>query len=360
MRKFPVLVVASAAAAVVTVSVIGMAAKRYLGSSAVETAASAQPELTTGSIDTRWPKPGVERQTAAAQAAPQVAAPQARSLQAAASQAAPQPAPEKRAAAKPACDNPNALGVSRTVQIDATGGPGFGMSQYRDYDFLQPGEVVLTFDDGPWPVTTPMVLAALKAECLQATFFNIGEHAIWHPSVLKQVIAAGHTVGTHTWSHKNLANLPFEQAKDQIEKGISAVTMMAGTPVAPFFRYPQLRQTAELKAYLAERNIAAFSIDIDSQDFKIKKPDALVSGTMASLKKKGKGIILIHDLHKWSAQAVPELLNQLKANGYKVVHLRPKDMLATLPEYDAMIAATVQPVRSSNARAISSVVQTVD
>ncbi|MCO5131675.1 MAG: polysaccharide deacetylase family protein [Xanthobacteraceae bacterium] len=358
MRKFPVLV---AAAAVAAVSVIGVTAKYYLNSSAVQTAANAKPELTTGSIETRWPKPGVERQAAAGEPAPQVAAPQARSQQAAASGAASPPPADRRAAApKPACDNPQALGVSRTVQIDTTGGPGFGMSQYRDYDFLQPGEVVLTFDDGPWPVTTPMVLAALKAECLQATFFNIGEHAIWHPSVLKQVIAAGHTVGTHTWSHKNLAHLPFEQAKEQIEKGISAVTMMAGTPVAPFFRYPQLRQTAELKAYLAERNIAAFSIDIDSQDFKVKNPDQLVTSIMTQLKKKQKGIILMHDLHKWSATAVPALLAQLKANGYKVVHLRPKEMLATLPEYDAMIAAAVQPVKSSNARAMSSVVQTVD
>jgi peptidoglycan/xylan/chitin deacetylase (PgdA/CDA1 family) len=350
MRQFPVLV---AAVAVATVSVIGVTAKYYLSSTAVETAASAKPELTTGSIDTRWPRPGVERQTAAAEPAPQVSAPQVAALT--------PPAPETRvAAAKPACNNPNALGVSRTVQIDTSGGPGFGMSQYRDYDFLQPGEVVLTFDDGPWPVTTPMVLAALKAECLQATFFAIGKHATWHPEVLKQVIAAGHTVGSHTWSHQNLAHKSPQEARDEIEKGMSAVAMMAGTPIAPFFRYPQLRQTGDLKAYLAERNVAAFSIDIDSQDFKIKKPDQLVASIMTQLKKKQKGIILMHDLHKWSALAVPELLTQLKANGYKVVHLRAKTTLATLPEYDAMIAAAVQPVKSSNARAISAVVQTVD
>lgn len=350
MRQFPALV---AAAAIATLSVVSVTAYHFLGSTAVETTAAAKSELTTGSIETRWPKPGVERQAAAApQPEPQVAVPET---------APPPPAPEKQATVtKPACDNPSAMGVSRTVQIDTTGGPGFGMSQYRDYDFLQPGEVVLTFDDGPWPVTTPQVLAALKAECLQATFFNIGEHAMWHPGVLKQVIAAGHTVGTHTWSHKNLAHMPFQQAKDEIEKGISAVTMMAGTPVAPFFRYPQLRQTPELKAYLAQRNIAAFSIDIDSQDFKVKNPDQLVVSIMTQLKKKQKGIILMHDLHKWSAAAVPSLLAQLKANGYKVVHLRPKEMLTTLPEYDEMIAKLAQPVKSSNARAISAVVQTVD
>jgi peptidoglycan/xylan/chitin deacetylase (PgdA/CDA1 family) len=184
-----------------------------------------------------------------------------------------------------------------------------------------------------------MVLAALKAECLQATFFPIGKHATWHPEVLKQVIAAGHTLGSHTWSHQNLSRKSPQEAKDEIEKGMSAVAMMAGTPIAPFFRYPQLRQTADLKAYLAQRNVAAFSIDIDSEDFKIKKPDVLVRSTMAALKKKGKGIILMHDLHKWTALAVPELLAQLKANGYKVVHIRAKDTLATLPEYDAMVSA---------------------
>ena len=86
-------------------------------------------------------------------------------------------------------------------------------------------------------------------------------------------------------------------------------------------------------------NVAAFSIDIDSEDFKIKKPDVLVGSTMAKLKKNGKGIILMHDLHKWTALAVPELLAQLKANGYKVVHVRAKDTLDTLPKYDAIVAA---------------------
>jgi peptidoglycan/xylan/chitin deacetylase (PgdA/CDA1 family) len=356
MRRFPVLVIAVGVVAVATVGVIAVTVKHFLGSTAGEMTSTPKPELITGSIEARWPKPGVERQPAVPGAAPEVAAPKVAALE-----AAPAPEPEKRmVVAKPTCNNPSALGVSRTVQIDATGGPGFGMSQYRDYDFLQPGEVVLTFDDGPWPATTPMVLAALKAECLQATFFPIGKHATWHPEVLKQVIAAGHTLGSHTWSHQNLSRKSPQEAKDEIEKGMSAVAMMAGTPIAPFFRYPQLRQTADLKAYLAQRNVAAFSIDIDSEDFKIKKPDVLVRSTMAALKKKGKGIILMHDLHKWTALALPELLAQLKANGYKVVHIRAKDTLATLPEYDAMVSAAVQPVKSSNARAISAVVQTVE
>jgi peptidoglycan/xylan/chitin deacetylase (PgdA/CDA1 family) len=308
---------------------------------------ASKSELTTGSIATRWPNQPPE----------------------AASQPAPNPAPiiqqakatpaEKPAIAAPACSNPNALGISRTVEIDAAGGPGLGMSQYRDYDFLQPGEVALTFDDGPWPVNTPAVLAALAAQCVKAVFFPIGKHASWHPEILKQVAAQGHTIGSHTWSHVNLAIKPLPDAKVEIEKGVSGVVLATGKPTAPFFRFPQLRQTPELKAYLGERNIATFSIDIDSEDFRIHKPDQLIVSVMTKLKKAGKGIILMHDFQKSTAQALPELLSQLKAGGYKVVFITAKDNVATLPDYDAAVAAATQPVRSSDARPIASVVRTV-
>ncbi|TMJ87533.1 MAG: polysaccharide deacetylase family protein, partial [Alphaproteobacteria bacterium] len=97
------------------------------------------------------------------------------------------------------CSNPNALGVSRVVEIDTTGGPGFGFEHFKAHDFLREGEVVLTFDDGPWPKNTPAVLAALAAHCTKAIFFPIGLHATYEPSILKQVAAAGHAVGSHTW-----------------------------------------------------------------------------------------------------------------------------------------------------------------
>ena len=353
MRKLPFLIVAGSVSAVVAA---GAGAWHFFGPADVQsTAKSDKGELTTASIDKRWPQPTSK---APAEPAPKVQA------VAAAPSAAPMPAPppvEKRAAyTKPVCNNPNALGVSRTVQLDTTGGPGLGMSQYRDYDFLQPGEVVLTFDDGPWPNTTPAVLNALAAQCVQAIFFPIGKHSTWHPAVLKQVIAAGHSVGTHTWSHQNLANKSPQEAIDEIERGISAITLMAGQPLAPFFRFPQLRQTTELKAHLAQRNIAAFSIDIDSEDFRVHNAQKLVTSMMDKLKKKGKGILLMHDLHKWSAAAVPDLLAQLKAGGYKIVFIRPKGTLTTLPDYDAAIQAELQPVKTSNARPISSVIQTVD
>ena len=194
--------------------------------------------------------------------------------------------------------------MSRTVEIDTTGGPGFGSEQFKAYDFLQAGEVVLTFDDGPWPGNTPAVLNALAAQCTKAVFFPIGEHAMWHPELLKQVAAAGHTIGSHTWSHADLAKLPADQAQDEIEKGFSAVHAALGQPEAPFFRFPGLRHTPELVSYLGTRNISAFSADFDSQDFKIHKPDQVIASVMTKLKKNGKGIVLMHDFQHGTALAL--------------------------------------------------------
>ncbi len=255
-------------------------------------------------------------------------------------------------------ENRNALGVSRVVEIDTTGGPGFGFEQFKAHDFLAPGEIVLTFDDGPWPGNTPAVLTALAAHCVKAIFFPIGQHATWHPEILKQVAAQGHTIGSHTWSHVDLQRKSTAEAKDEIESGISAVSASAGRPIAPFFRFPALRHTPELMAYLAERNIGIFSTDLDSFDFKIKKPEQVVQSVMIKLKKLGKGIILMHDFQKSTATGLPDLLVQLKTNGYKVVQLKAKDAVATLPQYDAAVAKT-QMGQTVDARPTEKIVRTI-
>jgi peptidoglycan/xylan/chitin deacetylase (PgdA/CDA1 family) len=245
------------------------------------------------------------------------------------------PAPIQQAANCPG--NKDALGVSRVVEIDTTGGPGFGFEHFKQYDFLQPGEVVLTFDDGPWPRHTPAVLAALAANCTKAVFFPIGEHTMWAPEILRQVAAAGHTIGSHTWSHKDLSKIPLQDAKDEIEKGISAVKWALGAPASPFFRFPALRHPPEAVTYLGQRNIAIFSADFDSFDFKIRKPEQVISSVMTKLKKNGKGIILMHDFQKATSEAAPELLRQLKVGGYKVVFMKAKAPVETLAAYDDQI-----------------------
>ena len=267
-------------------------------------------------------------------------------------QSAPAPAAAK-------CDNPNALGVARTVEIDTTGGPGFGFEHFKAYDFLQSKEVVLTFDDGPWPGNTPHVLKALADQCTKAIFFMIGKHAGYYPEITKQVAAAGQTIGTHTWSHKDLSKMSEEDAKAEIEKGIAAVSIALGNkPVGSFVRFPALRHPPELLKYVGVRNLGVFSTDFDSFDFKMRKSDQVVKSVMTRLEKHGKGIILMHDFQHPTAEAVPEILKQLKAGGYKVVQIVSKTPVEPLPEFKAIVMKEMGGGLET-ARPMSSVIKTI-
>jgi len=269
------------------------------------------------------------------------------------------PAPASSTAPATKCDNPNALGVSRVIEIDTTGGPGFGFEHFKAYDFLRDHEIVLTFDDGPWPGNTPAVLKALADQCTKALFFPIGKHAGWHPEILKQVVAAGHTVGSHTWSHKDLSKLPEQEGKDEIEKGIAAVSIALGNqPVGPFFRFPALRHPPELVKYLGERNVGIFSTDMDSFDFKMRKPEQVIASVMKKLEKRGKGIILMHDFQQATAHAAPELLKKLKDGGYKVVQVVGKTPIEPKKEYTDMVLKEMGG-GLDEARPMSSVIKTI-
>jgi peptidoglycan/xylan/chitin deacetylase (PgdA/CDA1 family) len=221
--------------------------------------------------------------------------------------------------------------------------------------------VVLTFDDGPWVGNTPAVLKALADECTTGIFFSIGKHATYYPEILRQVLAAGHTIGSHTWSHATLTNkkLTEDQRKEEIEKGFSAVKWaLDGVSPAPFFRFPALQHPPEMVTYLGTRNIAMFSCDLDSFDFKARNAQQVIDVTMKKLDKLGKGIILMHDFHKHTAEALPALLRKVKAGGYKVVRMVPKAPVQTLPQYDEEVLKDTKLPTVSD-RPVSSVVQTI-
>jgi peptidoglycan-N-acetylglucosamine deacetylase len=265
------------------------------------------------------------------------------------------------AVAETKCANPNALGVARVVEIDTTGGPGFGFQHYKAYDFLEAKEVVLTFDDGPQKFHTEAVLAALAEQCTKAIFFSIGKMALGYPEILRKVAAEGHTIGSHTWSHQNLRKKKTEaEAVDEIERGMSAVKRAVGGPVAPFFRFPELADSPETLSYLAKRNVAMFSTDIDSFDFKFRNADHTVKAVIDRLEKLGKGIVLMHDIQPSTAKAVPTLLAELKKHGFKIVQMKAKAPLATLPEFDTAIESSVKGLSAAGTeRPMNSVVRTV-
>lgn len=268
-----------------------------------------------------------------------------------------------KAAPKPAatCANANALGVSRTVQIDTTGGPGFGFEHYKVHDFLADKEVILTFDDGPQVRTTQAVLDALDAHCTKATFFSIGKMALGLPHIIRDVAKRGHTIGTHTWSHQNLRKRKKGKAAvEEIEKGVAGVSRALGTSTSAFFRFPFLQDSKETLGYLSKRNLGVFSTDIDSRDYMPQKPDRLVKYIMAKLEKRGKGILLMHDIKKVTAKALPKLLDALKAGGYKIVHMTAAAKTKPIEKYSKMIEKHVKGLPSAgSARPTSSVVKTV-
>ena len=191
---------------------------------------------------------------------------------------------------------------------------------------LDPREVVLTFDDGPRPKTTPAILNALDAAGVKATFLMVGQMARSYPALVRQVAARGHTIGTHTQSHPNLASLSRADALTEVfegERAVAAALTGSGYSRAPFFRFPSLADTPGLRAALAERGTVVIDVDIDSKDYLRTSGDAVARRTLAALKTRGKGVILFHDIHLRTAAMLPGLLAALKQAGYKVVHLAP-------------------------------------
>lgn len=226
------------------------------------------------------------------------------------------------------------LGLSRIVEIDTSGGGHFGHTRAGEFDFLRDHEVVLTFDDGPLRPYTQAVLKALEQHCTKATFFMVGRMAVADPAMVREVAKHGHTIGSHTWSHAKLQVMESGKAKIEIELGLSAVSRALGAPAAPFFRFPYLRLSKYSVDYLKERNLGSFAIDVDSRDFETKDPATVKATVLAQLEKRGKGILLFHDIQPSTAHGIKDMLDVLKAKGFKVVHMVPKAPAATLTEYD--------------------------
>ena len=231
------------------------------------------------------------------------------------------------AAASDCPDRPGALGVSRTIVVDPREHGRIGTMSYAETLPLADKEVVLTFDDGPIPPRTDKILAILAAECVKATYFIVGTMAREYPHLVKRIYDAGHTVGTHSMSHP----IPFkrqgvEKTKAQIDDGIKATEAALGDerPIAPFFRFPGFGNTDHGETTLAERGLMAWGADIPADDWRKIGPAEVAKRAIRRLDAKGKGILLLHDIHQRTVDALPAILNELKAGGYRIVHVVPE------------------------------------
>ncbi|RTL50247.1 MAG: polysaccharide deacetylase family protein [Bradyrhizobiaceae bacterium] len=222
--------------------------------------------------------------------------------------------------------NPNALGTSRTLVVDPTEHPRIGVMQYHETLPLKDHEVVLTFDDGPLPAHTKPVLAMLAAECIKATFFIIGQQAQYNPQALRDVAAAGHTIGTHTQNHiLKMDRMPIEQAKAEIDNGIASTAAALGdsAQVAPFFRVPGLLRSNAVEGYLASKGIMTWSADFLADDWRHISSARVAELAIRRLEAYGRGVLLLHDIQARTQAALPTILRELKARGYRIVHVVP-------------------------------------
>lgn len=223
--------------------------------------------------------------------------------------------------------HPDALGTSRTLVVDPHEHPRIGTMQYRETLPLKDHEVVLTFDDGPLPKYSNQVLKILADECIKATFFIIGEQAKANPEGVRKLVAAGHTVGTHSMTHPlTFDKMPIEKIEAEVNGGIawtSAAMTDPSSQLAPFFRIPGLMRAEGVENYLISRGIQVWSADFPADDWRHVSPDRVYQLAIQRLEAKGKGILLLHDIQARTVAALPKIIRELKARGYRIVHVVP-------------------------------------
>jgi peptidoglycan/xylan/chitin deacetylase (PgdA/CDA1 family) len=221
--------------------------------------------------------------------------------------------------------NPNAIGTSRTVVVDPTDHRKIGTMNYAETLPLVDKEVVLTFDDGPLPPYTNRILDILAAECVKATYFIVGVMARANPDLVRRVHEHGHTVGTHSLSHPlHFRALGLEEAKVQVDGGIAATAAALGDAkkVAPFFRFPGFGHSAPVEAYAASRGLMVWGADAPADDWLLVSAHEVAKRAVRRLEDKGKGILLLHDIHQRTVDALPILLKELKARSFRIVHVQ--------------------------------------
>jgi peptidoglycan/xylan/chitin deacetylase (PgdA/CDA1 family) len=178
-------------------------------------------------------------------------------------------------------------------------------------------EVLFTFDDGPNPKTTPLVLDTLAKHHVHAVFFMVGEMAGSHhpkvPAILRRILREGHVIATHTMKHKDLCRVPEAAAVRDLDDGKATVEQAAGVPTA-WFRAPFGTRCERLERLLAERHLAHFHWDLDPQEWKHGDAGRAVKYVTGELARaSGRDVLLMHDIKQATVKALPQILDWIDA-----------------------------------------------
>jgi len=233
--------------------------------------------------------------------------------------------------------NPDALGTSRVLTISPSKFSQVGSMQYKQTLPLNDHEVVITFDDGPLPPYTNVILDILASQCVKATYFLVGRMANAYPSAVRRIYNEGHTIGTHSQDHPLVfQRLPLKRVAYEVDGGIASVNKAIGDPkaVAPFFRIPGLGRSKTADGFLASSSLVTWSADVVADDwFRHISARTIVQRALRRLEAKGRGILLLHDIQPATAMALPTLLKELKVRGFHVVQVVPAgDRPKSVPE----------------------------
>lgn len=184
----------------------------------------------------------------------------------------------------------------------------------------------LTFDDGPSPYTTPILLDILKAYGIRATFFMLGKNASYYPDVTRRVIEEGHEIGNHSWSHPNLKKLSYESQAREIEDTDAVLRELGATPL---YMRPPYGNYDDRTREIAERlGVSIILWSHDTKDWKrIPEDYTKVASTRGEIGEEGRlyGVFLFHDIHKTTVEDAPRMIEQLRSGGC--------DRFVTISEY---------------------------
>lgn len=178
--------------------------------------------------------------------------------------------------------------------------------------------VALTFDDGPHPVVTPAVLDILRAHGVKATFFLLGEHCEKYPALVQRIAAEGHEIGNHGYSHKFLGKMPLTVSVDDVVRTNAVIFELTGRQPT-LFRPPGGSRSDALLACLREHGLTTVLWSIDPRDWSNPGPQRIRQRVLAGLRPGA--IVILHDNRDPSdtVKALPDLLADLAARGYRVV-----------------------------------------